>query len=352
MTIVPTLPAEQLAADLPPILPARPGRPRRARILRGLSGLIVRRLLLGVATMFATSILIFAATQALPGDAARSILGKDATPASLTELRTQLGLDKPVVEQYTDWIGGVATGDLGTSLASGEPVSRLVGSSIGNSLVLMLLAGVISVPLAMFLGVASAQHRDSAFDHVLSIGLLGLAALPEFVVAIALVVVLATTVLHIFPAVSAIPPGDAPWAHPDQLVLPVATLVVAVTPYVARMMRASMVEVLESEYVAMARLKGASDRRVLWRHAVPNAIAPALQVTVFYLAYLAGGIVVVEFVFNYPGIGAAFLDAVQNRDIPVVQALALLLAALYVCLNLVGDIGTILVSPRLKSALK
>ena len=313
---------------------------------------MVRRLLLGIATLFATSVLIFAATQALPGDAARSILGKDATPASLHELRTRLGLDRSVVEQYTDWIGGVATGDLGTSLASGEPVTQVVSANVGNSLVLMLIAGLISIPLSVGLGVASARRRDSKFDHATSIGLLGLAALPEFVVAIVLVVVFATTVFHVFPAVSVIPPGEAPWAHPKQLVLPVATLIIAVTPYITRMMRASMIEVLESEYIAMARLKGASERTVLWRHAVPNALAPTLQVTALNLAYLAGGIVVVEFVFNYPGIGAAFLDAVQNRDVPVVQALALLLAALYVCLNLIADIGTILVSPRLRSSLK
>lgn len=348
-----SIPAEHLASELPgPLVPSRRRRLRRPFIFRGIPGLLIRRLLLGVATIFVASLLIFVATQALPGDAAHSILGPDATQESLRQLRTQLGLDKPVLEQYTDWIGGVATGDLGTSLASGEPVTDLVSSRVGNSLVLMLIAGLIGIPLAIALGVASARRRDSKFDHAMSIGLLGLAALPEFVVAIALVVLFATTVLHVLPAVSAISPGEAPWADPKQLVLPVATLVIAITPYIARMMRASMIEVLESDYVGMARLKGASERTVLWRHAVPNAIAPTLQVAALNLAYLAGGIVVVEFVFNYPGIGAAFLDAVQNRDVPVVQALALLLAALYVCLNLIADVGTILVSPRLRSSLK
>jgi peptide/nickel transport system permease protein len=344
-------PADQLAANLRgPYV--RPRVLRRPRILKGIPGLIVRRFMLGLVTTFVASLLIFAATQALPSDAARSILGKNATPESLRDLRRQLGLDKPVVEQYTHWIGGVVTGDLGTSLGSGEPVTDVISSRVGNSLILMLIAGIISIPLAVVIGVASARYRDGPFDHTTSILLLGLAALPEFVVAIALVVLFATVVLHILPGVAVIPPDESPLSHPKELILPVATLVIAVAPYIARMMRASMIEVLESEYVAMARLKGASERRVLWRHAVPNAIAPTLQVVALSLAWLAGGIVVVEFVFNYPGLGAGFLDAVQNRDLPVVQALALLLAALYVCLNLLADIGTILVSPRMRSSLK
>jgi peptide/nickel transport system permease protein len=184
------------------------------------------------------------------------------------------------------------------------------------------------------------------------VGLLGLAALPEFVVAILLVVLLGTTVFQVLPAVSLIPPQDYPWQHMNEMVLPVLTLVIAVTPYVSRIMRASMVEVLESDYVEMARLKGMSEQKVLWRHSVPNGIAPTIQVIALNLAYLAGGIVVVEFVFGYPGIGAAFVDAVANRDIPVVQALAILIAALYVILNVAADVVTILVSPRLRTSLQ
>jgi peptide/nickel transport system permease protein len=352
VTVVAPAPADQLAANLRGPFARRPRPLRRPRVLKGIPGLVIRRLLLGLLTIFVASLLIFAATQALPSDAARSILGKNATPDSLADLRLRLGLEKPVVEQYTHWIGGVATGDLGTSLASNEPVTDVLGERLGNSLVLMLIAGLISIPLAVTVGVASARYRDSPFDHIVSIVLLGLAALPEFVVAIALVVLFSTAVLHVLPGVSVIPPGESPLADPQQLILPVTTLVIAVTPYITRMMRASMIEVLESEYVAMARLKGASERRVLWRHAVPNAIAPTLQVVALSLAWLAGGIVVVEFVFNYPGIGAGFLDAVQSRDLPVVQALALLLAALYVFLNLLADVGTIIVSPRLRSSLK
>jgi peptide/nickel transport system permease protein len=335
----------------PPPLVARRWTKRRPRLIHGIPGFVIRRLLLGVVTVFFASLIIFAATQALPSDAAQSILGKLATPDSLAALREQLGLDQSVVKQYLDWIGGVVSGDLGTSLSAGVSVTQLLDSYVGNSAVLLLISALISIPLAITLGVVGARRRDTAFDHVLSITLLGFAALPEFVVAIVVVVVFATSVLTILPAVSVIEPGSAPWAHPDQLVLPVMTLVIAVTPYIARMMRASMIEVLESEYIGMARLKGVSERSILWRHAVPNAHAPTLQAIALSLAWLAGGIVIVEFVFNYPGVGHAFLDAVNNRDIPVVQALALLLSAVYVVLNLLADVATILVSPRLRTAL-
>ena len=256
-------------------------------------------------TLFVVSLVIFAATQALPGDAARAILGRNATPESLATLRHQLHLDRPVTEQYTHWLRGIFTGDLGQSLAANEPVTKLIGKPIENSAFLMLLAAVVSIPLSIALGSVAARRRDRPFDHITSIVLLALAALPEFVVAIALVVLFGTTVTQLLPAVSLVPPGDAPWQHLKELVLPTLTLVIAVSPYVARIMRASMVEVLESDYVEMARLKGLPERVVLWRHAVPNGIAPTIQVIALNLAYLAGGIVVVEYVFDYPGIGTA-----------------------------------------------
>jgi peptide/nickel transport system permease protein len=321
-------------------------------MLHGIPGFIVRRILLGLLTLFLVSVLVFAATQALPSDPARAILGRSATPDSLAALRKQLHLGEPVLTQYLHWLKGLLTGNLGTSLAAQQPVTDIIGKRVENSAVLMVLAAVISIPLAIVIGAVTARRRDSAFDHTMSVGLLGLAALPEFVVAIALVVLFGTTVSQVLPAVSLIPPQDAPWQHLRELVLPVATLVIAVTPYIARIMRASMVEVLESDYVEMARLKGMSERKVLWRHSVPNGIAPTIQVVALNLAYLAGGIVVVEYVFGYPGIGAAFVDAVGNRDLPVVQALAMLIAALYVVLNLIADVATILVSPRLRTSLK
>lgn len=326
-------------------------RVRRLPLLHGIPGFIVRRTALGLVTLFLVSLVVFAATQALPGDPARAILGREATPQSLAALRHQLHLGQPVVKQYTHWLGGILHGNLGESLAANEPVTKLLGNRIENSAFLMLLAAIFSVPLAILLGSVAAQRRDRPFDHATSIVLLALAALPEFVVAIVLVVLLGTTVFQVLPAVSLIPPGSAPWQHLKELVLPTIALTLAVSPYVARIMRASMVEVLESDYVEMARLKGLPERTVLWRHALPNGIAPAIQVIALNLAYLAGGIVVVEFVFGYPGIGGAFVDAVANRDLPVVQALAVLIAAAYVVLNLIADLATIMVSPRLRTSL-
>jgi peptide/nickel transport system permease protein len=303
-------------------------------------------------TLFLVSLIVFAATQALPGDPARAILGRTATPESLKTLRQQLHLNQPVGSQYAHWLKGLVTGDLGRSLAADQPVTKLIGRRVENSAFLMLIAALVSVPLSIALGSMAARRRDGPFDHTTSIVLLALAALPEFVVAIGLVVLFGTTVFHVLPAVSLIPPGEAPWRHLKELVLPAVALVLAVSPYIARIMRASMVEVLESDYVEMARLKGLPERTVLWRHALPNGIAPAIQVIALNLAYLAGGIVVVEFVFGYPGIGGAFVDAVANRDLPVVQALAILIAAAYVVLNLCADVATILVSPRLRTSIK
>jgi peptide/nickel transport system permease protein len=323
------------------------------RIYRGISGFILRRILLGLLTLFLVSLVVFAATQALPSDPARAILGRTATPDSLKALREQLNLNRPVASQYTHWLGGIFTGDLGNSLAArGEPVTKVLGKRLENSAVLVLLAAVISIPLSILLGVISARRRDGPLDHSMSLVLLALAALPEFVVGIALVLLFATRVFHVLPAVSLIPPDSSPWQNLKELVLPTVTLVLAVSPYVARIMRASMVEVLESDFVEMARLKGMPERHVLWRHAVPNAIAPAIQVIALNLANLAGGIVVVEFVFAYPGIGSALVDGVANRDLPIVQALAVLIAAVYVGCNVVADIATILVSPRLRTSLR
>lgn len=319
--------------------------------LPGIARFVVRRTILGLLTLFLVSVVVFAATQVLPSDPARAILGRNATPESLKTLREQLNLDRPVVLQYTDWLGGLVTGDLGRSLAAQVPVTELIGKRVENSAVLMLLAALISVPLSIAIGSVAARRRDRPFDHVTSITLLALAALNEFVVAIGLVVLFGTTVFQVLPAVSLIPPEDPAWRHLKELVLPVTALVLAVSPYIARIMRASMIDVLESDYVEMARLKGLPERNVLWRHALPNGIAPTIQVIALNLAYLAGGIVLVEFVFGYPGIGSAFVDAVANRDLPVVQALAILIAGVYVFLNVCADIATILVSPRLRTSL-
>jgi peptide/nickel transport system permease protein len=318
----------------------------------GLTGFVVRRVLWGLLTLLLVSIVIFAATEALPGDAARAILGRDATPEALAALRQQLHLGGSVTHDYLQWLSRFLHGDLGVSLASREPVSTFLGHRVENSAFLMLLSATIGFPLAIALGALSATRRDGAFDHVSSLIMFVLAWLPEFVVGIVLVALFGTTVFKVLPPVSVFPPQDQPWNHLEELVLPTATLVIAVVPYTARMMRASLVEVLESDYVEMARLKGVPERRVVWRHAVPNAIAPTIQVVALNLAYLIGGAVVVETVFGYAGIGSALVQAVQNRDVPVIQAITLLVAGVYVALNIFADIAALLVSPRSRTSLR
>ena len=316
----------------------------------GISGFIVRRILLGLLTLFLVSVVVFVATQAL-GDPARAILGRDATPERLAALQNQLNLDQSLVQQYLNWLGGLLHGDLGDSLAAQLPVSTLLHDRLINSAVLVFCAAVVSIPLSIVLGSYAALRREKPFDTISTNVMLLLAALPEFVVAVLLVILFATTVFTWLPAISAVPPGTHPWDDPKILILPTLTLIIAVAPYVARIMRASMIEVLESDYVEMARLKGLPERTVLRRHALPNAIGPVFQVIAINLAYLAGGIVVVEYVFAYPGIGSALLDAVVNHDIPVVQALAMLIAGVYVVVNLLADVATILVTPRLRTQL-
>jgi peptide/nickel transport system permease protein len=317
----------------------------------GVSGFVVRRVLLGVLVLFLVSVVVFAATQALPGDPALAILGRSATPQSLAALRRQLHLDQPVLSQYWSWIVGLLHGNLGKSLAAQEPVTTLLGPKLVNSGVLVLISAVVSIPLSIAIGSWAALKREKIFDQTSSNLLLLLAALPEFVVAVVLVILFATTVFHVLPAISSIPPGSRPWNNWAALVLPTITLVLAVAPYVARIMRASMIEVLESDYVEMARLKGLPERTVLVRHALPNALGPVFQVIALNLAYLAGGIIIIEYVFNYAGIGSAIQEAVINHDLPVVQALAMLIAAVYVTLNLLADVATILVTPRLRTRL-
>jgi len=322
--------------------------------LGGIGGFIVRRLLLGILVLFLVSVVVFIATQAL-GDPARAILGRDATPERLAALQRQLNLNDSLLGQYFSWLGGILHGDWGDSLAAQQPVccgnSSVLHDRIVNSSALILCAAVVSIPLSIAIGSYAALRREKAFDTITSNLLLLLAALPEFVVAVLLVILFATTVFKWLPAISQVPPGGHPWDNADILILPTLTLVIVVAPYVARIMRASMVEVLESDYVEMARLKGLPERTVLIRHGLPNAIGPVFQVIAINLAYLAGGVVIVEYVFNYPGIGSALRDSVLNNDIPMVQALAMLIAGVYVVLNLMADVATILVTPRLRTRL-
>lgn len=312
--------------------------------------LLLRRTGLGLLTVWLVSVLIFLGTQVLPGNSAQAILGKRATPERLAAMEAQLDLGAPIHEQYLRWFGGVLTGDPGVSLASQQPVWDLLSDKVVNSAFLMLISALVAIPLAILLGAWAAVRRDRAVDHAVSTTTLVLAAVPEFVVGVLLVLLLATAVLQLFPAVSLLAPGEYPWNHLDVVALPALTLILAATPYISRIMRGSMVEVLTSEYVQMARLKGLSESKVIWRHAVPNALVPAVQVSALMLAWMAGGVVLVEYVFAYPGIGGALVDSVDNQDIPVVQFLGLVAAILYVVLNLLADVISILLTPRVRTA--
>jgi len=322
---------------------ASPERSRKAHPFRDV---LVKRLGFGLLTLIIVSILVFAATQILPGNAASAVLQNTATPARLHALELQMHLNRPAVAQYWSWLTNLLQGKLGTSLVSGSSVTSLIGSRILNTAVLMLLSGVIGTVIGVGLGMLAAARRDSWLDHGLSVVALAVTALPEFVVAMGLVVFFAALIWHLFPAVSVFPPGTSPWDSPSLLVLPVATLVIVIVPYTYRMMRAAMVDALESDYVEMARLKGMSRWRVLAVHALPNAIAPTIQVIGLNFLYLAGGVVVVEYVFNYPGLGQALVNAVSDRDIPVIQFIVLLLAAFYVVVNIVTDLISLAVTPR------
>src|ERR1700760_105751 len=310
-----------------------------------MSRFLLRRVLLGLLILLLVSVVVFAATQALPGNAAVAILGRNATPARLAALTQQLHLNESALSQYTHWLGNILQGNLGISAATQQAVTHYISGRLAHSAFLVLVSALIAIPLSIGLGVLMAVRRDKPTDHILSVTTLALAALPEFVIGIALVLLFATNASHVLPAVSIIPPGDHAWNVPKVIILPAATLIIAVTPYISRIMRAQMVEVLESEYVTMARLKGLPNRTVIWRHAVPNAIVPAIQVSALQLAYMAGGGVLGEFVFSFPGVGSALVDAVGNRDIPEVQALTIIIASVYVVVNLIADILTILVTP-------
>lgn len=332
--------------------PASPSddRPQRDGITsRPVRRLIARRLLLGILTLWMVSIIVFAATQALPGDAAIARLTKSQNSQALSTLREGLHLDRPVVVQYWLWVRGIFTGDLGTSFSSGNPIWEFIGGRVGNTVMLAALAALIGIPFGLLVGIWSAVRRGRLFDQIASPVSLALAAIPDFVIGIGLILLFSTSSLALFPAVSVIDPGRSPFAQLDRFALPAITLGLAAAPYVARMIRASMIEVLESDYIASARLNGINELGVVVRHGLVNGSGPTIQAVGIALAYLAGGVVVVESVFGFPGLGSALVDAVQNRDIPTIQALALLFAAVYVVINIISDVAVILVTPKLRT---
>ncbi len=311
-----------------------------------------RRLLLAALTLWLVSVLVFLATATL-GDPVRAILGRDynSSPGRVAELESLLNADASVVSRYFDWLGGLLTGDPGVSLASGQPVAELISDSVVNSAVLVLLSAVVMIPLAFGLAMVSAHYRRRRPDTVIQTILLAMAGLPEFVIGVLLIALLATSVLTVLPAVTITSPTGNPWDNPDVMILPTLTLVLWVTPYVSRIVRASLLEVIDSDYVELARLKGIPEKVVIRKHALLNAIVPGIQVVALQLAFLAGGVVIVETLFSYPGVGLQLVDAVRNHDVAVVQALSMIIAGVYVVVNLVADLLSILLTPRARTAI-
>ena len=307
--------------------------------------MIGRRLLLGLLTLFIISVVIFGATELLPGDLARELLGQSATEETLAALREQLGLNDPAQLRYWNWLTDVMQGDLGVSMATQKPISELVGTRLGNTLFLALYAAALSVPLSLLLGVLAALWRNSVFDRASNALALTAISFPEFFVAYILVLWLAQTGL--FPSMVRITGATTTLDLLYMSFLPALTLTLVVTAHMMRMTRAAIINLLASPYIEMARLKGLSPMRVVLLHAVPNALAPIINVVALNLAYLITGVVLVEVVFVYPGLGQLMIDAVTNRDIAVVQAIALIFAAAYVLLNLLAAILSTITNPRL-----
>ncbi|MFI6846253.1 ABC transporter permease [Kitasatospora sp. NBC_00085] len=312
--------------------PATPGTGRGS-----LRSLLLRRLFTGVLVLLAVSAIVFVATDAAPGDAAAASLGPDADPAQVAARRAELGLDRPALVRYGDWLLTVLHGDLGTSYVSGSPVADLVGDRAGNSLVLAGVTLALLVPLAVGLGVWAGLRSGGLADRLISAATLTLLAVPEFVMGSVLVLVLAVE-LDLLPAVSLIRPGQGLLSRPEVLVLPVATLLAGCLAHNARLVRSGVVEVAGGDAVATARLNGVPEHRVVLRYVLPAALPPVIPLLARYLSLLVGGALVAETLFGFPGIASVLIQASAGRDVPTVQAVALLIALVTVVANLLGDV--------------
>ena len=309
--------------------------------------LIVRRIALGMGTLLIVSVLIFLGTEILPGDVAEAIPGQSATPEAVANIRTALGLDQPAYVRYFDWLGDLLQGDLGTSLASGKPIDEMIGGRLMNTLFLAGVAAIVSVPLAVLLGLVAARFRDSWLDKSISIATLSTISMPEFFVGYILIFIFAVN-LRWAPSLANIHGGMGLGQQLAIIALPCATLALVVVAHMMRLTRAAIINVMSSPYIEMAELKGITRSRIIFRHALPNALSPIINVVVLNLAYLVVGVVVVEVVFVYPGMGQLMVDHVSKRDVPVVQACGFIFAATYILLNMIADVLSILANPRLR----
>lgn len=313
----------------------------------GIGALILRRIALSLLLLIGVSVIVFAGTEFLPGDVAQMVLGQGATPEALAGLRAALHLDQPAWLRYLHWLAGLLTFNPGTSLVNGMPVAQLVGSRLGNSLLLALFTTLVTVPLALFAGITAAVWQDSAYDRMLNLLTVSAVSVPEFLFATVAVLIFAVH-LHWLPALSYAADTSSFTGLLRSFALPVATLTLAIFAQMARMTRAALINTLGASYMEMAVLKGVRPLRLVLLHALPNALGPIANAVALSLSFLLGGVVVVETVFNYPGLAKLMVDAVSTRDMPLVQACAMIFCLGYLLLVLIADIVAILSNPRLR----
>ncbi|RWL39473.1 ABC transporter permease [Mesorhizobium sp. M2E.F.Ca.ET.209.01.1.1] len=309
--------------------------------------LVAQRILLGIVLLFAVSVLIFAGTQILPGDVAQAILGQSATPEALANLREQLGLNDPAWLRYVHWLWGILHGNFGTAQSSGLDIASSIGTRLKNTLFLAACAAIVAVPLAVILGLIAVRYRNGFVDKLISGLALASTSFPEFFIGYVLIFVFAVH-WQIFPSISTVDDSTPFLERLQAVVLPATALTLVVLAHMMRMTRAAILNVMQSAYIETAELKGLKPFDIIRKHAFPNAIAPVVNVVMLNLAYLIVGVVVVEVIFVYPGMGQYLVDHVAKRDVPVVQAVGLIFAAVYISLNIVADIAAIVANPRLR----
>jgi peptide/nickel transport system permease protein len=308
--------------------------------------MLIQRISLGILTLFIVSLIIFLGVSMLPGDAAEAILGQAATPDTVAILRTQLGLDLPAHIRYLTWLGNILQGDWGTSIGNGREIGDVIGARFSNTVFLATFAACIAVPLALILGILAALYRNSFYDRAVNAFTLSSISTPEFFVAYILIMFVSVK-MGWFPSLSNIRADTTFFEQLEKTFLPALTLTLVTVAHMMRMTRAAIINLLSHSYIEMAALKGIKKYKIITHHALPNAWAPIVNVVILNLAYLIVGVVIVEVVFVYPGLGQLLVDAVQRRDMPVVQACCLIFAATYTLLNLIADILSILSNPRL-----
>ncbi|MFV0675891.1 ABC transporter permease [Variovorax sp. tm] len=309
--------------------------------------LLAQRIALALLSLLAVSVIVFSITAVLPGDAAEEQLGQDATPEALAALRAQMGLDVPAPKRYAQWLAGMARGDLGRSSTTQMPVLELVASRLPNSLLLAAVTALFSVPIALMLGIASAVWRGSWFDRAASTSAVAVVSVPEFLVATLAVLVFAVK-LRWLPALSFVSDIDSLGQMLQAFAMPVLVLCCVIVAQMMRMTRAAVIDQLEAPYIEMVRLKGASPMRTVLAHALPNAVGPIANAVALSLSYLLGGVIIVETIFNYPGIAKLMVDGVSQRDMPLVQTCAMIFCGAYLLLVTAADICGILANPRLR----